>query len=413
VFMANMKFTARGIASLESPKSGRTEYWDESMAGFGLRVSSSGVKTWMTMYRHKGRKRRHTLGTFPSMTLADAYEKARISLNEAANGKDPAGVKRSERISDTFGELAHEYLERHAKLKKKSWKHDEYILNRELLPVWKNMKASEVVRRDVLKVLDANVERGAPIQANRVLALVRKIYNFGIARDIVAHNPCVAVPMPSKPKSRDRVLSAEEIRKVWHSASQDHPNIAAMLKLRLLTAQRGGEIQSMRWEDIDLDSENWNIPAELSKNGLAHRVPLSKQALEILEPLQLERGESTHVFPSPVGAKAHIENIQKAIQRVRDRKGCGVEFVGHDLRRTAASYMASLGVPRLVISKILNHVESGVTAIYDRHGYDTEKREALQRWADCLAEVLHKSKEVKVVPLAGVKKREPREASFG
>ena len=237
--MPHMRFTAKGIIAIKIPSSGRVEYWDESMTGFGMRVSSSGVKTWITMYRHQGRKRRHTLGTFPSMTLADAYEKARQSLNEAANGKDPASEKQNERRADTFGELANQYMHWHAKMKKKRWELDQRMLDHDLLPHWKNIKAKDVLRRDIIQVLDQIVERGSPIQANRVLALVRKMYNFAIARDIVQHNPCQAIPLPAKPQSRDRVLAAAEIRKVWLSAEQDEPSVAAMIKLRILTAQRG------------------------------------------------------------------------------------------------------------------------------------------------------------------------------
>lgn len=385
--MPNLKFTARGIAALKAPASGRIEYFDEGVPGFGIRISSSGVKSWVVLYRHKGRKRRHTLGTYPAMTLADAYEKARQSLNQAANGTDPAGDKRAERLADTFGDLAEEYMQLHAMRKKKHWQPDEQKLKHDLLPKWKNLKAKEITRRDVIQLLDEIVERGAPIQANRVLALIRKMFNFAISRDIVQHSPCQAITMPSKAQSRDRVLTGDEIKRFWESAGQEDILIASILKLRLLTAQRGGEIESMAWSDVDFNSAVWTIPAERAKNGLAHRVPLSAQALEIMKSLAVSRGDSPWVFPSPYVKDAHIENVQKAIQRVRSREGFEVDFVGHDLRRTAASHMASMGVSRLVISKILNHVETGVTAVYDRHSYDAEKRTALDAWSNRLQEI--------------------------
>lgn len=397
--MPIVNFTARGIAGIKPPAKGRIEYWDSGIPGFGMRVSATGVKTWITMYRHNGRKRRHTLGVYPAMTLADANEKARHSLNMAANGNDPAAEKTSARLADTFGELADEYMTWHAKQKKKRWEFDQRMLNSDLLPKWKNIKAKDIARRDVIRVLDEIMARGAPIQANRVLTLVRKVFNFAIARDIVQFNPCQAVPLPAKPKTRDRVLSAEEIRKVWASAEQDDPLIAAMLKLRLLTAQRGGEIEAMSWDDIDFEAAIWTIPGDLAKNGLAHRVPLSFQSLELLRQLNSTRASSRWVFPSPLGPDKHIENIQKAIQRVRAREECQVDFVGHDLRRTAASNMASMGIPRLVISKVLNHVEQGVTAVYDRHSYDREKREALEAWSKRLEAILAKEDATNVTSL--------------
>jgi integrase len=163
--------------------------------------------------------------------------------------------------------------------------------------------------------------------------------------------------------------------------------MAKSFKLRLITAQRGVEVLMMRWEEIEGDW--WTIPAEVAKNGRSHRVPLSAPALPLLEELREAAEESRWVFPSPKGGDRPIGYVQKAAEKlVMDT---GVEFVPHDLRRTAASHMTSMGVPRLVVSKILNHVESGVTAIYDRHSYDAEKREALARWGERLESILSKA----------------------
>jgi integrase len=137
----------------------------------------------------------------------------------------------------------------------------------------------------------------------------------------------------------------------------------------------------MEWNDLDLDTAWWTIPAEKSKNRLAHRVPLTPLALRIFSQMQsLTGGAKTnrYVFPSSKG-DGPIENVQKAIQRIKE--STGINFVGHDLRRTAASMMTGMGVPRLVVGKILNHVEPGVTKVYDRHSYDKEKREALESWS--------------------------------
>jgi integrase len=202
-----------------------------------------------------------------------------------------------------------------------------------------------------------------------------------------------------------------------------------MFKLRLITAQRGGEFSTMEWADIDFDSAMWTIPAHKAKNGLAHRVPLTPFALNVLAPLIARRLDpewaSRWVFPNwgPYKARKdrqrpvdeHVSNIQKATQRIRSREGCGVAFTGHDLRRTAASHMASMGVPRLVISKILNHAESGVTHIYDRHSYDIEKRGALEQWSVRLEEILKGAERpglTTVHPAMGEPSRVAKERSF-
>jgi integrase len=215
--------------------------------------------------------------------------------------------------------------------------------------------------------------------ANRTLALVRKMFNFAIERDWLEANPCHMVKRPGVEKPRDRVLSEDEIKRVWAALDREHDIVAALFRLRLLTAQRGGEVQGAAWSEIDLVSGWWTIPAERSKNGLAHRVPLSPQAVRILKGLKAEaKKDATWVFPSTRKTGPHINHAQKGIERVVERSG--VEFRGHDLRRTAASLMVGGGVPRLVVQKILNHVESGVTLVYDRHSYDPEKRAALDYW---------------------------------
>jgi integrase len=173
-----------------------------------------------------------------------------------------------------------------------------------------------------------------------------------------------------------------------------------MFKLRLLTAQRGAEIESMRWADIELPIGWWTIPSDVSKNKRTHRVPLSTTARELLIELKSETSGGEWVFPSPTRAGRHIVNVQKAARGVR--KDSGVEFVPHDLRRTAASIMAGIGTPRLVVGKILNHAEPGVTRVYDRHSYDKEKRNALDKWAVKLNEILADGRD-NVVSFAGRK----------
>jgi integrase len=343
-----------------------------------VRVSASGKKSFTVFYRHAGRVRRLTLGTYPPITLADAREMAREALREAALGGDPATRKKEERKADSFAQLAHEYLERHAKPNKRSWKEDNRIIATDLLPAWRNINAKDVTRADVRALLDRILERGAPILANRVRSLISKIFNWGISRDLVYHNPCLGLPRPAPEHQRDRVLSEGEIRRVWEALEFESSPIAESLKLRLLTAQRGGEVLGIRLQDVDFETRWWTISARHSKNKLAHRVPLSEKALQILRELREQSNGSEWFFPSPRGS-GPIENIQKALERIREN--AQVEFRAHDLRRTAATYMTSMGIPRLIVSKILNHAEQGVTSIYDRSSYDREKRQALDAWA--------------------------------
>lgn len=401
--MPTISFTVRSLDALEPPTSGQVDYWDPSVPGFGLRISNTGLKTWIAYYRINGRKRRYKIETYTRMPLSDARTRAKQIFAEVAKGIDPAAVKQSERKAETFGDLAHLYLELHAKENKKSWKEDERILNKEVLPQWGTSKASAISRRDVIHLLDLTVKRGAKVHANRVLALVRKIFNFGISRDIVVMNPCQAVTRPTKEHARDRVLTADEIRSFWNALESEDMDIQGIFKLYLLTSQRGAEVRSIAKSEIDMETGWWTIPDTKTKNGLQHRVFLSVQAQEIVRAQKARHPDSPWLFPTSRANREttktpHINNIQKAIQRLQLKTK--IEFVGHDLRRTAASNMTGMGIPRLVVSKILNHVETGVTKVYDRHSYDAEKREALQRWADHLFEILSGSTEAKVIQMA-------------
>ena len=213
------------------------------------------------------------------------------------------------------------------------------------------------------------------------------MFNWGISRDLLEVNPCAQVKSPGKEKQRQRVLTDDEIRKVWLAFEQLEPMMSGLYKLRLLTAQRGFEVASMRWEDIELTSGWWTIPPHIAKNKLAHRVPLSAPARDVPLRLRPAIGAGQWVFPSPTRTGQCISNIQKPILQVRENSQL-VDFVAHDLRRTAASKMTGMGIPRLVVGMILNHVESGVTRVYDRHGYDQEKRQAMEAWAQRLDEIL-------------------------
>ena len=367
---------------------GQVDYWDTGQRGFGVRVSAHGRKTWVLRYRVDGRQRRLTLGTFPSLSLAMARAAARSALGQVADGQDPATAKQVVYRAGTFRELADLYLEKHAKKRKRSWRDDERLLNVELVPVLGAIRAKSVTRSQIRELVDAIAERGAPIVANRTLALVRKIFNFGLDQEFegLEGNPCHRVTPPGVEQRRDRVLTPDEIARVWTALDSEQDTISAVVRLRLLTAQRGAEVLSMRWQEVDVGEGWWTIPAERSKNGLPHRVPLSPPVVEILT--DLPKTSSGWVFPSPVVEDKPVQFTAKAMGRIRARSG--VDFVGHDLRRTAASMMASDGVNRIVIGKILNHAEPCVTAVYDRHSYDAEKRQVLDAWGRRVSEILGK-----------------------
>jgi integrase len=381
-----LNLTHNTVAGLKPPPRGQADYWDTRTPGFGVRVSTGGAKTYVMMYRANGRKRRMVIGRFPVMGLADARDKARKYLGQVAAGEDPGAEKQAQRQGETFAELAALYLERWAAEHKKasSASEDKRMLEADLA-AWNERKLETIGRADVIALLDRIVARGASIQANRTRALISKLFNFAIARGLVEHNPASHIPRPTAERTRDRVLSADEIRVLWLAAEHERPKVAALFKLALLTAARRTEILGMRWDEIDIASGWWTIPRERSKNGLAHRIPLVPCAVEVLRGLQLT-SDDEFVFPGG-RLERPVMNPQKWLRRIREVTGIA-NFRLHDLRRTVASNLTALGVPRLTVSKLLNHAEAGVTAVYDRHSYDGEKRAALLRWETRLREIV-------------------------
>jgi hypothetical protein len=206
-----MKFTVRGIDALK-PRAKRYDILESDGQGFGVRVAPSGHKSWIYLYHHGGRLRRMTLGTYPNITLADAHKAQAGARAAVKQGKDPAASHVQARFealrAPTVAQLADVYLERWAKPHKRSWREDERILTKDVLPVWGRRKASEIRRRDVIALLDDIHDRGAPIQANRTLACIRKMFNFALQRDLVESNPCALVKASGKEHRRDRILSA-------------------------------------------------------------------------------------------------------------------------------------------------------------------------------------------------------------
>jgi integrase len=428
-----MRFTDKCVAALK-PKGHRYEVWEDGRTGFGVRIAPSGRKSWLFMYRFGGKARRMTLGQYPRIGLASA----RVAFAEAKrrqdHGQDPGALalaeKRSEREASTGRELVSEYLERSAK-DLKSYAAIKRILEADVVSVWGSRKANSIKRRDVILLLDSIVDRGAPVMANRTLGWIRRMFNFAISRDIMEANPCFGIEIPSRESKRERVLTDGEIVNLWHGLTRARANddIRIAAKLILVTAQRPGEVSGAAKSELDLDGQRvWLIPAERSKNGRPHVVPLSPLAVELFRKALAQcagRGENlfcnisgSNVLSSEALGHTFLRNskvlgIQRppwpddgsfadpseamALRRERRRQS----FAPHDLRRTAATRMTELGFTRFVVDRLLNHTESGVGSVYDRYEYLREKREALEAWAARLEEIVtgRKADEGKVVPL--------------
>ena len=347
-----MRLTEQAIRKLPMPSKGNKIYYDDLVKGLGLRITAAGARAFVLNYRVHGRERRLTIGSWPEWSATAARERAKELCRAIDRGEDPLAQKEQFRTDPTFGELVKEYFRVEAS-KQKGRSNYERMLEKDALPKWRNIRAAEIKRRDVMSLIEKKAE-SAPITANRLFELIRRVFNFAIRRDLVEANPCALVKKPGVERSKDRVLSRDEIKTFWEALDGLHfsDQTAAALRLILVTAQRPGEVASMRWENVDLKAGWWTIPSEQAKNDLAHRVPLNGVAREILASLP---SVSPWVFPSPEqGQHMHRNAIAMALRRARVRAKSPLtvsNFSPHDLRRTAASHMASAGVERFVVGR--------------------------------------------------------------
>ena len=418
--MAPVGLTDRRVAALPTPtlEQRQCDHWDPAMRGFGVRVSYGGKKAFVVRYRVNRRLRRLTLGPYPDLSLADARRKARMIMGDVAHGDDPAHDKQARRDAETFKGLAKAYLEV-AEKRHRSWKEEKRIIDKDLLPEFGLRLLVDVRRRDVRELVEAIArKRNAPVMANRTLGVLSRMFNFALDREWIEASPAARIPEPGEERSRERVLGDDELRELWVSlesrakqvepaddedAQEDGekkpritPATAQAFQVQLLTAQRPGEGRSMRWSDVDLESCWWSIPATVTKNGHAHRVPLSKGVVDILKARREAASEDAiFVFENRPGSGSVAHRGKKAASVLC--RSLTFEFRAHDLRRTAATRMAEAGIPRDHIAKVLNHVEGGpaATRVYDQYNYDAEKRDALDRWARGLAAIIEgKTKKV-------------------
>ena len=393
-----MKFTDRSIQAIK-PQPKRFEVWETNGKGFGLRVQPTGRKTWVFLYRFGGKARRLTFGEYPDLSLADAHAEHAAARQLLKKGLDPGALdqaaKDRARTAPTVGDLAKEFLKSLEIKGNRSWREYERNLNKDVLPEWEHRKAKEITKRDVILLLEKILGRGAKNQSTQVFKIVRRMFNFALERGLLEISPCMKVKALSPDVQKERFLSAAEIKTFWTALDGCcmTDDLKRALRLVLVTAQRPGEVIGASAAEIE--GKWWTIPAERAKNKRGHRVYLTPLALELFQ----VQGKEGFLFPSPRGCKAvevnalahSLRRAMKPDPKTKEIKLAIEHFTPHDLRRTAASHMASLGFG-VVVDKVLNHTDRRVTAIYDRYDYDKEKRQALEAWARKLESILSEKK---------------------
>ncbi len=388
--MAVTRLSERIVAGLTPPAAGRADYWDDEMPGFGLRISENGRKTWQVMYRIEGRKRRLSLGTYPTLSLELARDAAFDALQEVARGRDPARNRATVTGGGfSFEALAQAYLERYAKRSKKSWKLDQQMIEADLIPAWGRRTADSVTRADIIALIEDVQQRGHPYAANRRLALIRKIYLWGIEAGLVETSPVINIRPPAKEAPRQRILTDNEIAALWQAWEQMGWPYGALFKIALLTGQRRGDVAALRLMDIGLADQVWSLRRD---DGQRHEVPLPGAAVEVLA--SMPRSDSPYAFPAGPRGDRPVTGFSNAVRRAAEISGIEGWRIG-DLRRTTAAGMARLGASAEILNRLLerrSQVPAGLDHMVHAGISNDDLRRALDGWAGHVLQLAESSR---------------------
>jgi integrase len=397
------------------------ELWDAKVSGLCLRITPRGVKTWCFRYRPADSIsfKRLRLGHYPETGLAKARSLAEQHRVGVGAGGDPQGERREKKEADrkalTFGELADRYVEKYAKAHKTSWQNDQLYLRAHVLPKWRNRKAAKITRGDAAELLD-EIATTAPTSANRTQSILSKLFNWAIESEIVPANPVAGMKKRAKETAKERTLSPDEIRILWQAiaAGKVSTDIAAALRLLLLTGQRPGEIAGLQIGELadvkDNSKARAEIPAARMKAKKPTIVPLAPMALGIVRSqLASVTEKQQHVFPSrfddrgPIARHSLSQGLARIIEGLKATDESDAPHIDrlkadpptpHDFRRTLATGLGALGIPYEDRRAVLAHLPGDVHGVhYDKYDRLAEKRRALEAWEGHLAIIINRGTE--------------------
>jgi len=389
------------------PKRQRYEIPDGGALGLYLVVQPSGAKSWAHRYPFNGTRRKDTLGSASDISLAEARRLVAEARHLREQGVDPAAQRRAAHTvvvemaerheTDSVEALSALFVERHAK-KRRTWATTKETFHRLILPKWRGRTVHDVRRRDIIELVE-DIAMDRPYMANRTLAVLSKFFNWLVARDIIEVSPAGGIDPPGQETARDRILSDDELRRLWLAAcARDEGPFGVLVRLLILTGQRRGEVAGMRWSEMG-DAHIWRLPGSRTKNSKAHQVPLVPAAWDLIQ-AQPRFVDSDFVLT--IDGSRPIIGFGRAKRRLSAKAGIEADsWRLHDLRRSCTSGLQRLGVRAEVIERILNHISRiyrGVSGTYQRDPLIEEMTTALERWADHV-EALTSGRPAKVVRL--------------
>ena len=387
--MPRLKLTKSAIDALPVPKLD-TVHWDASAPGFGVKVTPTGRKIFIVLYRTGGagsKLRKYTVGPYGRVTLHQARMAAQKVFAAKHEGRDPAAEKRDSKrraVADRIEDLLESFIIQRL-AQNCSAAETSRLLRREVGITWAGRSIHSISKRDVVDLISAIVQRGAPGSANKTLKSLKTFLGWCAGQAVLDRSPAEGVPLPMREVARDRVLDDAELAQVLIAARTMGSPYGGIVEFLALTGQRREEVAGLRWDEMDLAQQVWTIPKARTKNAKSHLVHLSSQALAVLT----RADRKGPVVFTLVGTKS-FQDFSHAKRRLDQLSGV-TEWRLHDLRRTCVSGMARLGVAPHIADKILNHQAgtiSGVAAVYQRHDFLAERRAALDEWGAHLHRII-------------------------
>jgi integrase len=400
------RITQRTIANLRLPTRGNRILYDREIPGFGVRITPAGAVSFILNYRIRGRERRYTIGRHPELTVTAARERAMQRRVEVMDGYDPLEARQQDRLEPTVNELATEYLNRHAVTHKRasSVRNDREMINNIIRPALGSLRLQAVGKRD-LEALHASF-KATPYRANRVLALLSKMFSLAAEWEWVSDNPARGIPRFHEDK-RERWLTTQELHRFTEALdSYSDQNAADALRLLLLTGAREGEVLKADWPQFDLQRGVWTKPSHHTKEKKIEHVPLSAAALELLRRMRRSSGDAGPLFPGANGKPrvtlrrpwvqickaADLSDVFTLQGKRRTIARWKPTLRIHDLRHSFASHLVSDGVSLHIVGKLLGHTQSQTTQRY-AHVADQALRDASNRMGEIFRTASKRRKE--------------------
>jgi integrase len=387
--MPRIRLTKSAIDALPTSQSDEV-YWDAGCPGFGVKVTPKGRKVFIVLYRTGGagsRLRKYTIGPYGRVTLHQARVAAQKVFAAKLEGRDPAAEKRAARrriVADRVEDVLETFIAQRLS-QNRSGDEIARLLRREVGKPWSGRSIHEISKRDVVEVVTAIEQRGAPVAANKALKAIKTFLRWCVGRAVLDQSPAEGVPLPSKEVARDRVLDDSELAQVILAARKIGGPYGGIVELLALTGQRREEVAGLQWEELNLAQRIWTLPKSRTKNEKAHVIHLSEQSMAVLTRADWP---APYMF-SLLGTKP-FQEFSRAKRRLDELSGV-TGWRLHDLRRSCVSGMARLGIAPHIADKILNHqagIISGVAAVYQRHDFLAERRTAVEKWGAHIGGVL-------------------------